>query len=733
MANSLGQLVVRLGLDANEFTSGLTKSEHQAKRFADNLSNKVAVGVVKAEVAMRAFDKAVQLAFRAIPQLIDQAAGFQDLAEKTGASAEALASLSVAAQVGGSDMNTVAAAAVKLTAGLVGVDDESKKAGAALAAIGLEVKAFKQLDPVSQMEAVAKALSNFEDGAEKTAVAVALFGKAGADMLPFLKELGEGVGRQNILTAEQIRLADEYADKQARAKAELNAYAQALATQAVPALLAVQNAVVDVIKELLGLARTSDELANSRAILDFAENAALAIATVGEAAIGTAKLVRAIAGSFQAVAADLQLIDPVLRAKNILTGDYFKKLEERNKTVKEANDRYVDLWNYDGTRMSQAIRDNFAAQRNALDPEVRKESARLERARMNALGGAGGRPRIKFDGADGKAGKDAAAKMSEADRYLENLNRQLQGVQELTLYEKTLQDIQAGRLGKITAAQEAAILATAKEIDATRDAVKVSNERADARRRENEQIEEFLRLTEQQDRQRLNSMLSQGPNAQLEKQRKDMQFLADSLTSGKITADQFNDAATGMLGLNKEAEKGKTLFDELGATFSSAFEDAIVGGRGLSDVLKGLEQDIVRIVTRKLVTEPLANWIGDTLKGLSTSGGGSGGGGGSGFLDSLVSWGATLFGGGRAIGGPVEPGRMYRVNERGPEVLDVNGRQYLMNGSQRGTVRPMSGAMRGGDTYHVNVQMPAGGSRQTAMQFGATAARELARASSRNR
>ena len=49
--------------------------------------------------------------------------------------------------------------------------------------------------------------------------------------------------------------------------------------------------------------------------------------------------------------------------------------------------------------------------------------------------------------------------------------------------------------------------------------------------------------------------------------------------------------------------------------------------------------------------------------------------------------------GGRAIGGPVSAGGMYRVNERGPELLNVAGRQYLMMGSQGGSVSPNAGGM----------------------------------------
>ena len=59
--------------------------------------------------------------------------------------------------------------------------------------------------------------------------------------------------------------------------------------------------------------------------------------------------------------------------------------------------------------------------------------------------------------------------------------------------------------------------------------------------------------------------------------------------------------------------------------------------------------------------------------GLSALGGGAGGGGGGG-ASGLVAFGAQLLTAlmgapGRATGGPVAPGRAYRVGERGPELF----------------------------------------------------------------
>lgn len=411
MANALGSLIVRVGIDAAEFTAGLTRSEYQAKKFADTLHRRISTAANLTGLSIAGIGAAAAGAFLAVDKLVKQAGNFQDLAEKTGANAEALASFAVAAGTTETAMDLIAKASVKLSVGLSKVDDESKGAGAALKAIGIPLNEFKSLDPGAQMERLAKQLSTFEDGAGKTAIAVALFGKAGADLLPFLKELGEGVGRVNILTAAQIKLADEYADRQARARAELNLYAQALATEAIPALTAVTNATKEVIKELLGLDGTAKNLQASGAILDFAESAAIGLATVLESAIGVVKALYAVGGSIKSVYADAKLLErlsPIGAVRSMVTGgeSVAELLDERNKAAKDANQRYVDLWNYDGTKMSDAIRKSFAEQRRLMDPENARELARFNRRAEEMRGP---KKKVPTAGLVEGAGSDAAA------------------------------------------------------------------------------------------------------------------------------------------------------------------------------------------------------------------------------------------------------------------------------------------------------------------------------------
>lgn len=79
--------------------------------------------------------------------------------------------------------------------------------------------------------------------------------------------------------------------------------------------------------------------------------------------------------------------------------------------------------------------------------------------------------------------------------------------------------------------------------------------------------------------------------------------------------------------------KTKSISQELGATFKSAFEDAVVGGEGFGDVLKGLEQDIIRLAARKTILDPLLSAFDNLLESFSS---GSGGGGGN-FITDFFS------------------------------------------------------------------------------------------------
>ena len=69
----------------------------------------------------------------------------------------------------------------------------------------------------------------------------------------------------------------------------------------------------------------------------------------------------------------------------------------------------------------------------------------------------------------------------------------------------------------------------------------------------------------------------------------------------------------------KALDKSKSFAEEFGLTMTSAFEDAIVQGKGLRDMLSGISQDIARIIIRKSITEPLGNAVSSFTKSIDWS------------------------------------------------------------------------------------------------------------------
>lgn len=871
MANTLGSLVVRLGLDASDFTGGLNKSEAQARRFAQSVEGNIAKAIVKAELALDALAGAARTAVQVFQSLTTGAASFQDLAEETGAAAADLASLAVSAAVAGVEMTSVAAATGKLTKNLVGVDDESKAAGAALKALNINVADFKKLDPVAQYEAIGKALGNYADGAGKVAVAQALFGKSGAEQLKVFKALEEAGGRQVILTTEQIAAADAYADRQAKSAATLRLYAQAAATQALPALTALSDASVDVAKALLGVDKASGELRTSNAVRDFAFDAAKAVAVLAESLVGLVKLARSVGGSFQAVAADVALpfqvtaaaVDPKggSAAERLIAVK--RVLDERNKIVAESNQRYIDLWNYDGTAMSKAIdRARYATQRGLTG--ARADAFTDPRS---TLFGTQPKPQLKFNGVDTEG---AARLKKELDGRLKAIREAFEqekdlydfasryvkgtyddGLTTLRQYYESERQIRAAGLAAQLAAldEEASALRDARakasgpdrvDIDnrirenaakrsqvvqkastdgilAAQDegrAVKALKDRYDelqasilalggdtagaSRIRIGKQVEEARKLIAQQggdpaqaDRyatlltntealnkaqrdystlvesarlqeeellliatergsteletmQAIKAVRSQTLDQMAEMVRKARE-LADALGTpeARLFADQL---AVGFRRAAAEADplltKLRDVGREAGSSIASAFEDAIVSGRGLSDTLKSIEKDLFRIAYRQLVTKPFENWLGGLIGGNGSSSGGGG------WLGAALGWltgrsGTSAGGGGNigfapgggamAMGGPTRPFTVYKVGEQRPEVFDDGSNQYLLTGARRGRVHPNPQFGGGGRTINapMTINVPGNTDGRTATQIGAEVSRKLAIANAR--
>jgi phage-related minor tail protein len=164
--------------------------------------------------------------------------------------------------------------------------------------------------------------------------------------------------------------------------------------------------------------------------------------------------------------------------------------------------------------------------------------------------------------------------------------------------------------------------------------------------------------------------------------------------------------------LNKQYTTAGKLAESLGDAFANAFENAIITGNSLKDVLRDLERQILQLVTRQLVTDPLSKAISGAL--FSSFGGGS-----AAPIDIIDLSGIP----GRAVGGPVSGNTMYLVGEKGPE---------LFVPKMSGTVIPND--QLGGQAVSVvnNFMVSAPTDRRTQQQIAAMAGMSVQRAIARN-
>jgi hypothetical protein len=215
-----------------------------------------------------------------------------------------------------------------------------------------------------------------------------------------------------------------------------------------------------------------------------------------------------------------------------------------------------------------------------------------------------------------------------------------------------------------------------KTTQATDEQVRLLNEQAEAAAKSTIRWNSLTQSFELYDRElqvvvKTQELLAQNTALSTEEARSQAEVLVDASEKLKRGTDD----------VQKRVDNMNDAAQDFSRVIGTAFEDAAVSGGKFSDILKGLEQDIARIIWRMTVTKPLENQLtgllggggsgfGDLFKGLfgstpsnsgwDTAAQGFGTGNGYGNMD---------FGGFFADGGRPPVGVPSVVGESGPEVF----------------------------------------------------------------
>lgn len=174
-----------------------------------------------------------------------------DLAQKTGMSVESLARFKKAAATTGTDLETVAKASMKLSKGMAEAAATGKgPAAEALKSLGISATdasgKLRSADAV--MLDIATKFKAMPDGVQKTAAAMQLFGKSGAEMIPMLNQGGDAIEKMKVkMTTAFAEKADQYSDKLTTLSGKVGALGMDIIVTLLPALDGMANAMTGLV------------------------------------------------------------------------------------------------------------------------------------------------------------------------------------------------------------------------------------------------------------------------------------------------------------------------------------------------------------------------------------------------------------------------------------------------------------------------------------------------------
>lgn len=248
----IGSLRAVLGIDTAQFETGLKSASSQVSGFGAV----AAKGMAGAAAAVAAAGAAIGFAMKRSIDDFDQLA---KTSQKIGVPVEQLSSLAYAADLSDVSFEALSKSVGKLSKAMVeAAAKPTSEAANAFKALGVSVTdssgKLKSSDTV--LADIAGKFEGLKDGAGKTAVAMALFGKTGADLIPLLnggrdslKEMADEAAIFGaVISTKSAKEAENFNDNITRlGYAVKGVFAQSV-SQVLPTLVEVSNRMVDTAK-----------------------------------------------------------------------------------------------------------------------------------------------------------------------------------------------------------------------------------------------------------------------------------------------------------------------------------------------------------------------------------------------------------------------------------------------------------------------------------------------------
>ncbi len=251
----VGALRVVLGADTADFDKGLKQSQSGLAAFGKQVA--AIAGGISLE---KGLDRAITALFGAVKSGIEEADKLNKLSQSIGIPVDELSKLKYAGDLADVSLESLGKSTVKLSKAMTEVaGGGTGPAKQAFDALGISVKnadgTMKSANDV--LTEAADKFAGYKDGAAKTALAVALFGKAGADMIPLLnmgadglKEAGEEAEKFGlVLDKNTTQAAENFNDNLTRLNKTKDGLVVQITARLLPAMEDFSNKMVQAAKD----------------------------------------------------------------------------------------------------------------------------------------------------------------------------------------------------------------------------------------------------------------------------------------------------------------------------------------------------------------------------------------------------------------------------------------------------------------------------------------------------
>ena len=268
---NVGELLFSLKADTAQLRSDMGDAKKQVGEAMEGIKSSV-------ETATRALELfGIGLGAHEVVEWINHSIEMADQAGKTaqkiGITTEELSRLHYAAQLSDVSNEQLDSGLEKFNKTLSAAAAGSKEQALAFADLGVKTKDANGniRDTDSVLLDVAEKFANSKDDANKTAEAIKLFGKSGAELIPFLNQGKEGIAGMSkeanafgiTISGDTAHAAAEFKDNLKRLHGEANGFANSVAKEMLPELTNISKALVDYNKGLSDGAALGDAITTS--------------------------------------------------------------------------------------------------------------------------------------------------------------------------------------------------------------------------------------------------------------------------------------------------------------------------------------------------------------------------------------------------------------------------------------------------------------------------------------